>query len=262
MGYEGIVGGAIGGTAGAIGGMIEARQRQHDIRKLRRNISTGVNIGTAEAARSVGNIMSSREYLTGANFIRSFFGLGDTTNEIAGKVQGEFGENYLYPSFKGSAQLGGASGGRVIADNLALGAGQFMGKDSQGNPLDALSTDFVKSLRAAQAARGLDYSQAAGAAEAAGLAGFRAQMQAQLVPQLMALAEGPASYRQKYESGYLNRNVFQQTQGAAVYGQANPDLAFTPNIFAEGFKGLAAGYAAGSAAGGGGGGGGLLSGLL
>lgn len=250
--YEQLVGGLIGGTAGAIGGYLEAKQRKKQTRHLRQRIQAGVDIGTGEAARSVANTMSSSEYLTGANFIRSMFGLGDTAPEVRGKLQGEFGLGVTGPWAEDT-----------LANNARTQPHQnFMGQDAMGNPLDILGLDFVKSLRQAQSVRGLEPSAAAGAAEAAGLAGFRAQMRMQLVPQLMALAEGPAALRQKYEGGYLNRNVYQMTGGAAAYGQANPELAFTPNSLGAAFSGFGAGFAQGSGIGGMGGGGGGLGGLF
>jgi hypothetical protein len=243
--YGALVGGTVGAIGGGISGYLDAKQRTKQTRHLRRRIQEGVNLGEVEGARSVGNILSSSEYLTGANWLRSFFGLGDAASEVAQKWRGEFGS--------------GAHGSDALSNNLRAGGHRtFTGTDAQGAPLDALSLDFVKSLRAAQSARGLEPSMAAGAAEAAGLSSFRAQMQAQLLPQLMQLAEGPASLRAKYEAGHLGRNVFRMTGGAAMYGQANPELAFTPNTFSHAVQGAVSGFSAGSGIGGllGGGGGG------
>lgn len=236
--YGQIIGGAIGGTAGAIGGYLQARQRGKQIRHLRRRIQAGVDVGVGESARSVANIMSSPEYLTGANFVRSIFGLGDSAPEVQARMHGEFGTDV------------GQWTTDTLRRNERLGHQNFLTTDAMGSPLDILGQDFVKSLRVAQSVRGMEPSAAAGAAEAAGLAGFRAQMRMQLVPQLMALAEGPAALRAKYEGGYLNRNVYRMTAGAAAYGQAQPELAFTPNALAESMKGFTSGWAAGSGIGG------------
>lgn len=259
--YSSIVGGVIGGTAGAIGGYLEARQRGKQIRHLRKRIQAGVDIGVGETARSVANTMSSAEYLTGANFIRSMFGLGDSAPETRGKLQGEFGLGVTGPWVEDTLH------NNMDNPNMRVGHQNFMGQDAMGNPLDILGLDFVKSLRAAQSVRGIEPSAAAGAAEAAGLAGFRAQMRMQLVPQLMALAEGPAALRAKYEGGNLARGVYRSSAGAAAYGQANPELAFTPNSLGAAFSGFGAGFAQGSGiggsfGGGGGGGGSLLGGLF
>jgi hypothetical protein len=252
--YGQIVGSAIGATTGAISGAIEAAQRAKEIRQTKRNVRGGIDIGVAESARSVGNIMSTKEYLTAANFIRGFFGIqGDASGDVMNQVQGEFGaphmgaESSTSKADRGRAMMG-ATASEQIAANLAAnqGAGsQFL----SGGGMNSMEQDFVKNLRVSQAARGIEMGAAAGAGEAAGLASFKTQIQMQLVPQLMALAEMPAASRAKYEGSYLNRNVFSSTGGGVAYGQANPDLNFEGSWFTGAAKGFSAGAAQGAAMG-------------
>lgn len=92
-----------------------------------------------------------------------------------------------------------------------------MGGTSANAP-DTLTADFVKGLRAAQTSRGLFESQAAGAGEAAGLASFRANLQAQLLPQLFGLAEGPTRLRSTYEPGFIQSGILSRTGGQSSFG--------------------------------------------
>jgi len=260
-GELGLIGGVIGGIGGAIGGAVTAAQQRKDQARTQRDVRAGVQVGTAETARSIGNIMTSKEYLTGANFIRSMFGIqGSAADDVMRQVNGEFNPRDINAatgpgSISGTTRtayksLGGIDAGVLMSENLRAVAGQV----PTFGGLDPLSQDFVKNLRVAQAARGLE-GQAAGAGEAAGLASFRVQLQSQMLPQLMALAENPASLRAKYETGNLQRDVYRAGAGAVAYGQANPNLLFSPSVLGEAMKGGASGFALGSSIGGGFGGG-------
>lgn len=88
-----------------------------------------------------------------------------------------------------------------------------------GAPMDTLTQDFVKGIRAAQSARGLYTSQVGAAQEASGLAAFRAQLQLNMLPQLLELAQAPVAMGQQYGEANLARNVFSRTGGRATYGQ-------------------------------------------
>lgn len=249
MVYGALIGGGVGSIVGGIAGAFEAAQRAKEIRATKRNVRGGIDIGAAEMARSAANIMTSKEYLTASNFIRGMFGLGDVSGEIGQKLLGEYGAPHMgaQSTTKKAARaraVMGADANEVLAQGLAANAGagtQF----TQGGTLTPLETDFLKNLRAAQAARGIEMSAAAGAGEAAGLAAFRTQIQMQMVPQLMALAEAPAAMRAKYEGSYLSRNVFYNTGGAVAYGQAQPGLAHEGSVLVGAMKGGAAGFAQG-----------------
>lgn len=263
MVYEALIGAGIGSIAGGVAGAFQAAERAREIRRTKRDVRAGIDIGSAEMARSAANIMTSKEYLTAANFIRGMFGLGDVSGEIRGKLLGEYGAPHMgaQSTTKQSAKaraVMGADANTVLEQQLALNAGagtQF----TQGGTMTPLETDFLKNLRAAQAARGIEMSAAAGAGEAAGLAAFRTQIQMQMVPQLMALAEAPAAMRAKYEGSYLGRNTFYATGGAVAYGQAQPGLAHEGSWLTGAMSGAAAGAAQGASIGnlfGGAGGGG------
>lgn len=244
MAYGALLGAGIGGVAGAIGGAFEGAQQAREAKRVRRRVRTGIDLGVEESARSTANIMSSKEYLTAANFIRGMFGLGDVSSDVAGQVQGEYGTGAL-----GSSR-DRLSAGSVLGTNLERNAGAGS-EFTSGGSLTPLETNFLKNLQAAQASRGIHMSAAAGAGEAAGLAAFRTQIQMQMVPQLLALAEAPAAMRAKYEGSSLARNVFQVTGGAAAYGQAQPELGFAGSALSGAFKGLASGAAMGANIGGG-----------
>jgi hypothetical protein len=260
---EGLLGGVIGGTIGAIGGAISAARQRKDVANTQRDVRRGVDLAQAETARSVGNIMTSKEYLTGANFIRSMFGIqGSAAEDVMRQVTGEFGQRQMLGSDLGPGGKGGKyagflhgtdfqnqileSGRTLMTENLKAVSDQV----PTFGGLDPLSQDFVKNLRVSQAQRGLEPSMAAGAGEAAGLASFRTQMQSQMLPQLMALAENPASLRQRYESGNLQRDVYRAGAGGVAYGQANQSLFGSgPSVLEGMFQGGAAGFGAGVAQG-------------
>jgi hypothetical protein len=244
----------IGGTIGAIGGAISAARQRKDIANTQRDVRRGVDLAGELTSRSVGNIMTSKEYLTGANFIRSMFGVqGNIGEDIQRQVQGEFGNSLRTGGTIVDRDLTaenqkyyGRSGQQVMTENLAAVGGEV----PTFGGMDPLSQDFVKNLRASQSSRGLEISMAAGAGEAAGLSSFRFQMQEQMLPQLMALAEAPANLRARYEGGNLQREVYRAGAGAVAYGQANQSLFGSGPSALEGmFQGGAAGFAAGSAAG-------------
>lgn len=249
---EGLLGGVIGGAIGAVGGAISAARQRKDIANTQRDITRGVDLAGELTGRSVGNIMTSKEYLTGANFIRSMFGIqGNIGSDIQRQVQGEFGNSLREGGVFGNLQQEnqkyyGKSGQTVMTENLAAVGGEV----PTFGGMDPLSQDFAKNLRASQSVRGLEPSMAAGAGEAAGLSSFRFQMQEQMLPQLMALAEAPANLRARYEGNNLQREVYRAGKGAVAYGQANSSLFGSGPSALEGmFQGGAAGFAAGSAVG-------------
>lgn len=254
MVYEALIGGGIGSIVGSIAGAVQAAERAREIRSTKREVRAGIDIGTAELARSTANVMTSKEYITASNFIRGMFGIGEVTGrDIWSKVQGEYGDLHMAgASTTGEAKKSKAMMGadanvilqRGLAENLGAGA-QFA---NQGT-LSPLETDFLKNLRAAQAARGIEMSAAAGAGEAAGLASFKTQIQMQMLPQLMALAEAPMAMRAKYEGNYLGRGVAYATGGAASFGQANPGLINEGSWFTGAMAGGAAGFAQGASIG-------------
>lgn len=136
--------------------------------------------------------------------------------------------------------------------------------------LDPLTRQFTKSLMQAQTARGLYSSHAAASAEASGLAALRAQMQAQMLPQLLGLAQAPSTIAKNLEPANLARNVFMSTGGGAAYGVPNPaaiSASAGTEMLAGGFSGFAQGAMLGAGLGmqfqglgggvGGGGGGGF-----
>lgn len=247
--------GLVGGVIGGIGGAIEAQKRASDIRETRRDVVRGTNMATMTTARQVAGVLGSAEYLTGANFLRSMFGIqGNAADDIQNQLTGAFGSTLL----KGTAGKLGLSGG--AKNQLPESANEYLASVLPGvksrlpsyNAMDPLSADFVKNLRVAQAQRGLESSAAGGAAEASGLASFRAQLQMQLLPQLMSLAENPLSLRNRYEGGNLQRDVFATTRGAVAYGQANPGLMSEGSVVGGALQGVASGLALGGSLEGGG----------
>lgn len=260
---EGLLGGIIGGSIGAVGGAIQAAQNRKDTANTQRDVRRGVDVGSAQTARSIANIMSSKEYLTGANFIRSMFGIqGSASEDIARQLGGEFGNRVMLGGDLGPGGKGGAAAGFLHGTDFQTRMGESAKTILSGNlaaingevptfgGLDPLSQDFVKNLRVSQAQRGLEPSMAAGAGEAAGLASFRTQMQEQMLPQLMALAENPARMRQGYETGNMSREVYRAGAGGVAYGQANQSLFGSGgNILGGMFQGGAAGFGAGTAVG-------------
>lgn len=100
--------------------------------------------------------------------------------------------------------------------------------DAAGSPL---AQDFVKQIRAAQAARGTLFGGAAVATEASGLAAFSQNLRAQLLPQLQQFAFAPESLRQ-------NITAFETTQSIArVTGQLpGQTRQFIPSALLQGIN--------------------------
>jgi hypothetical protein len=118
-----------------------------------------------------------------------------------------------------------------------------------GGPADVLSQDFAKQIQTAQAARGLYSSQAGAAAEASGLAAHRTQLQMQMLPMLLQLAENPLRMSQTYGTANLQTGVFANTGGQAVYGQVNPATFGGAGAMAGALSGGIAGFTGGLQAG-------------
>jgi len=227
-------GGLLGGAFSAIGGAFQSRSRNKMLRQIRRQVREGIAAGERTTARSVYGIMSTPEWLTARNFIRSFYGISpakDQSQALLGRITEEFGE---------------APTESLRGKDLSA---RFSQVGRYAAPMDVLTEDFQKGLRQAQAARGLTYSQAGASAEASGLAAFRAKLQMQMLPQLFGIAEAPAALRAKYEPGHLAREVFRTTGGAVAYGQAQPGLAQESDVLGSAMSGFAQGFGGGSSMG-------------
>lgn len=220
--------GLVGGVVGAVGNIIQTYEQKKQMAKIRKQVRRGVSAGEDVTARSVGGILTSPEYLTAQNFVRSFYGIGAGN---VGDVRGALGAEF---------------GGRDVGDVESRYARGTVLAGNFGQPFDTLTTDFQKGLRQAQAQRGLQDSQVGAGAEASGMAAFRANLQIGLLPQLFNLAEGPASLRAKYEPGNIAREVYRSSGGVAAYGQANPALAGPAGLIGPALTGAVQGYGAGS----------------
>lgn len=240
-GGGGLVGSLVGGTLGAIGNYLQAKQLKKNLSKMRKQVRQGIESAERATAGSVLGTMSTPEWLTARNFIRSFYGISAAKNEAADVLQrvktefggGEVGKKGLEGLQVGESQI-----------NAALGqAGRF------ASPIDVLSEDFTKGLRQAQALRGLTYSEASAAGEASGMAAFRSKMQMQMLPYLFQVAEAPAALRAKYEGGHLAREVFYKTGGAVAFGQPNIALGLPPSTAGAALAGAAQGAAGGASMG-------------
>lgn len=227
-------GGLAGGIFSSIGGALQASKRNKMLQQIRRQVREGISTAERTTARSTYGIMSTPEWLTAQNFIRSFYGISpaqDQSKALLGRVQEEFGEEATK-----------SLEGKDLSARFSQ-VGRFAA------PIDVLSADFQKGLRQAQAVRGLTYSEASASAEASGLAAFRAQMQMKMLPQLFGLAEAPAALRAKYEPGQLQKEVFRATGGAVAYGQAQPGLAQESDVLGAGMSGFAQGFGGGASMG-------------
>lgn len=88
--------------------------------------------------------------------------------------------------------------------------------DAAGTPL---AQDFIKQIRAAQAARGTLFGGAAINTEASGLAAFSQNLRAQLLPQLQQFAFAPEQLRQNitsFEVGQSQARVTGQLPGQSA----------------------------------------------
>lgn len=93
-----------------------------------------------------------------------------------------------------------------------------------GNAADSpLAQDFVKQIRAAQAARGTFSGVGAAAAEAGGLAAFSQELRSRLLPQLQSFAFAPEQLRQSILGFEAPLRVSART-GAALPGIAPPPI--------------------------------------
>lgn len=203
----------IGAAVGAVAQGIQAQQAKRAASKIRRRVRRGIAAGEAQAARSLGTTLSSPEFLTATNFIRSFFGIkSDPTSDLLGTLRGEFGDVLD----KERAGLGDTK------ERFARNAAAVPTFQGGTGPLDTLSQDFAKGLRQAQASRGLLQSQAGAAAAASGLTAFRTNLQIGLLPQLLNLAERPSRLRGAVENQFISKEVARATGGAASFGQATP----------------------------------------
>jgi hypothetical protein len=239
----------LGSIIGGVGGAIQASEARRAAKKQRRRVRAGIKAGEQQAARSLGTTLSSPEFLAGSNFLRSFFGIqSDIGTDVQETLRGEFGKDAL--SQKDS---------HLTTERLARNAAAAprFGTGGGGTPLDALSANFAKGLRQAQAARGLSGQSAVGA-EASGLAAFRTKLQIGLLPQLFGLAERPSLLRGRIEDQAIRKNVFAATGGAVAFGQAQPSLA-DAGILGPTISGAIQGGGAGGSLQAGGGSGGLGS---
>jgi hypothetical protein len=230
----GLISGVAGGAFGAIGGAFQSRNRNKMLRKIRRQVREGISSAERITARSTFGIMSTPEWLTARNFIRSFYGISpaqDQSKALLGRVTEEFGEE--------------ATEGLKGKDLSA----RFSQVGRFAAPVDVLAEDFQKGLRQAQAVRGLTFSQASASAEASGLAAFRAQLQTKMLPQLFGLAEAPAALRARFEPGNLQREVFRATGGAVAFGQAQPGLGQESSTIGSALSGFAQGFGGGASIG-------------
>lgn len=106
-----------------------------------------------------------------------------------------------------------------------------------------LAQDFVKQIRAAQAARGTLAGGAPEAAEAGGLAAFSQQLRASLLPQLQAFAFAPEQLRQSIIGFEAPLRVAART-GAALPGITPPQIA--PDILTGALSQATAGFLGGA----------------
>lgn len=200
----------LGAIVGGVGQGIQAAEARRSAKRQRRRVRAGIAAGERQASRSLGTVLSSPEFLAGSNFLRSFFGIGsDTSSDLQDTLRTEFNDS---PSREVSNRF----------ERNAAAVPRFNGPG--GTPLDALSVNFAKGLRQAQAARGLS-GQSAAAAEASGLSAFRTNLQIGLLPQLFGLAERPSLLRGRLEDQAIRKNVFAATGGSVAFGQAQPSLA-------------------------------------
>jgi hypothetical protein len=188
-----------------------------------------------------------REGLNGAtsNQVNSIFGIGG--KELKGWGQ-EGTMQALQQRIATLTQQSQQMGAR--ADEIKrAGIGPLQGPGGAENaPMDVLSQEFSSRIQQAQMSRGLYSSQAGAAAEASGMAAFKANMQMQLLPQLMKLASAPQDYANSLELQNLGKRVQFASGGQAVYGQANAGAADV-NPWAMAAQGAAAGFSGGAGVG-------------
>lgn len=257
-GSSSLLGGAVGSVLGTVTGLIQGIEQKRMAKKIRKQIRGGIEAGEFATARQVGTILTSKEYQTASNFLRSFYGLSPLTGgEIGESMLGAFGHRvaspFASPEHQRAVPVRGASPEDIAFMQQRL-AGAGVGVPgtggrgfgpTPGGPIDVLSQEFSKGLQQTQAARGLFSSQAAAAAEASGLAGLRAQLQIQMLPQLFELAQAPVAYAQQYQPMNLQKEVFRSTGGAAAYGQATP-LAAPVSVASYAAAGAMQGFAQGA----------------
>jgi hypothetical protein len=260
--YGSLVGGGVGAIVGAIGGYLEQKAANTEISRTKAKIRGGVLTGMAESARSTAGIMTTPEWLTATNFVRSFYGIkGVDAAELRGRVTDEYGTQAMEGITGGKGNTGYRylnqgkhgdllSANEVLSDESFNEAASKIGSTPGGMPMDVLSAEFQKQINQSLSSRGLNASAIGGAAEASGLAGLRANMQMQMLPALFNIAEAPAALRAKYEHSHLTRGVFYTTGGVAAYGQGMGSALMQGSTAGAALSGAVAGFAAGSGAGG------------
>lgn len=236
--------GLVGGVVGAVGNAVQAHEQMKQAANIRKNVRRGIQSGEQNTATSVAGIVGSKEYQTAANLIRGLYGIqGNTASDIEGQFRNEF------------SKYGGISTGR---ENNAGAINSIMAQAQsnqagvgflQNGPMDTLTADFQKGLQQAQSSRGLYTGQAGAAAEASGMAAFRANLQLGNLDKLMSLAEGPAALRAKYLNSNLNESVFESTGGVVAYGQPSQAALGPAGVLGPALSGFAQGFGGGASLG-------------
>jgi len=164
---------AAGAIAGLAGGILQGVQQGRASKKTRRRTRKGQAQGRAAAEARLQDILEGP--VTRLKFGSE--GLISTTR--AGSLFSQ-GEDFLRGTFG----------------------------DAASSPL---AQDFVKQIRAAQAARGTLFGGAAVATEASGLAAFSQTLRAQLLPQLKDFAFAPEQLRQNITSFEVGQSISRVT---------------------------------------------------
>lgn len=89
-GSAGLVGGLLGGGANFLGSFQQNRQAAD----LRYKIRGGIGGGQADTLRQISAMLASENYGAGANYIRSFFGLGDYKKDMGKTLMGIYGPQF------------------------------------------------------------------------------------------------------------------------------------------------------------------------
>jgi len=214
-----LTGGALGSVVGGIAGLVGGFARDREARRIRNQVREGIAAGERDTGRQLALTLSSPEFRAGTNFLRGFYGGPELSGqEIQQQLAGAIGPVAFRQTGEGVEAVDPYTQ-RFLEERLDTPAG---GDAMAASSFDPLTQNFAKSLRQAQASRGLFQSQVGSAAEASGLAAFRTQLQMQMLPQLFELASAPVTYAQRFEPHNLQKGVFRSTGGAVAYGQPTP----------------------------------------
>lgn len=212
---SGLVGGSIvGGLLGGVGGIIEGAEKKRFSKKQRRRTRKGLRRGRAGAEDRLLDLLE-----------------GETGPDIQTFREGNvFGKDFRVPG----PVLEGERTGSLFSQGEDFLASTF------GDPASSpLAQDFVKQIRAAQAARGTLFGGAAVNTEASGLAAFSQNLRTQLLPQLQEFTFAPERLRQSITGFETNLAIAEVTGGFAPQQ-------FQPSALLSGIKGGTAGLLGGA----------------